>query len=357
MTTLNNDNSLRFFEEVGEGLDITPNKTYPVPNSVMVHLIDNPFYFCGPTLGRNPVSNIRGLTASVTKFEDYQDGVLYHQIIRIPLSVNPGFIVDDEDFDLELWNTHNVDVSCTDIDFVVSGTGLNLASSSPPFTINKFGSEEMVLTIYQTGPPVQDTTIEFTIDGVIVSIDVDAIRVVAVAFEPNWANRVAMDYVFESVVHQTERYVEQRRPLMITPKRAETFVIVEKDYTAQRFFNLVQYGKDKVFALPIFNEVFGVTNATQSDVVIGTAVTVTNLWNLNNQCDYVLFFDFVSYDYEVKELSSIAANSITLASGLASTYNIDHIVAYPAFLSVLESVRWKGKVENFDLAQIKFSEI
>lgn len=352
-----------YTDQVGVPLDITPAKIGADTNSVYPYEEDIEQQFKGgngliaDTLLRDQTHNFRNLKQSIIKVPDFAEHIIYNDIIRNPLELDVGFIIDDKDYTLELWNTKKHNVTITDVDFSPDASGLDLVYPVPPITIPKRGNGVYSLTVLQQGPPTQKTTISFIIGGVSHNIFVEGIRVVSLPFEPNWGSKVQMDFIFETVLYQTERYNEQRRPLQSLPRRGEHFTIDEKDLTAQRFMNSVIYGKDKIYGVPIFNEIFHPTNATVGDTVINTASNIEKLWNLNNSCSYVMFFDFVSSAYEVKEISVVGTNSITLTDALVKTFTIGNTVLYPIFLCYLDSVRWRGKKDDFDSVDVYFLEV
>lgn len=317
--------------------------------------------FTGPTLGRNPVSNNRVLPSpSLIKYR----GDLWEElfgaggtIIMLPSSFDAGFIIEDQNFNLEVWNTKTTTASCTLIGYDPDSEGMLLTGAAPTYPIAPGDSELYVITVYEEGAPDQDTTINFTIDGDVFPVTLIGTRVVPIPYEPNWGDKPSFQWTFETVVFGTERFVEQRRPLIEKPKRSEVVTIREANVRAQKFWNIVAYGKDKIYGIPIWHEVFWVVNATATDTVITTAASIEKFWNLQNQCDYVMFYNFTDYSYEVKELASVTNTTITLASGLTSTFDTDQTVVFPVFLGYIEAVRFKGDTfENQD-AQVKFTEI
>lgn len=317
--------------------------------------------FTGPTLGRNPVSNNRVLPSpSLIKYR----GDLWEEllgggggIIIIPLSLDAGFIIENVVLGFEVWNTKTVIATCTAIGYDPDSLGMLLAGAAPTYEIDPGETEVYVVTVYEEGAPEQSTIINFTIDGEVYPITVIGTRIVPIAYEPNWGDKISLEWVLETVVFQTERFVEQRRPLLEKPRRSETVTVREDNERAQRFWNLISYGKDKVYGIPIWHEVFWVVNASATDTVLTTAASIEKFWNLQNQCDYVMLYNFVDYTYEVKELASVTNTTITLVAGLSSTHDVNKTVLFPVFLGFVEQIKFSSNTfENTD-AQVKFTEM
>jgi hypothetical protein len=182
-------------------------------------------------------------------------------------------------------------------------------------------------------------------------------RVVTVPYEPNWDDGPKIEYIFETVVTATERFKEQRRPLTESPRRSTEVSIYGMSQRAQYFWNSLNYGKDKVFGVPIWNEVFFVQNATAGDTTIDTVGSVEKFWNLQNLCEYVMFYNIDTYAYEVKSLSSASNNSIELASELLNTFDTDKTVVFPIFLAYVESMQLDPNSFSYHKGTVRFTEL
>lgn len=349
-----------FQDEIGPGLGYTPSK-----GPVTAGIEETEFYHkTGPTISRLVyLSPPRAITFGAVVSNDFGISHIYGQKISIPAIVEGGFIVEDTDFDMELWNTHKKQVTVNSITYDPSSLGLSLSVTTPPFDLVPFGSEQMVLTILQEGDPQQDTDIVFNVTkpyGLTAGDEtfrVIATRVITMPFEPNWTSGIQYGYNFETVLAQvSERFTEQRRWLRNYPRRTARFKVEERNTTAQKLFQRIQFGKDKLFGIPLYNEIFRPSNATAGDTVINTTEDISSLWNLNNNCSFVMFYDIEQEIAELRELTSVGATSITLLEGLRSSFTVANTFMYPVFLASLDSVTFDGLTDDFNSADLSFEE-
>lgn len=348
-----------FQYETGPGLPYTPSR--PAEKVLGVEESPERRFTGGVSFLRDQVSNGRYLRPGAHVACDYARSHIYGQMIRVPVTLDAGFIVADTDYELELWNTNKHQVEVLTVTYDPSSYGLNFQVTAAPFFLSAFDSEIATLTILQDGPPTQNTEIIFTVDeeqpdNIQHVFTIQAVRIVSIPFTPNWIDKFRLDFSFETIISTNERFKEQRRPLRNTSKRTSEFVINEQNTNAHRFLNTVQYGKDKIFGAPIFNEVIFPTNALQSDVTINTSTDLTGLWNLNNHCQFVMFLNYVTGFDELKEIFSVGPSSIILADGLLNSFTVSETIILPLYLGYLESINFRAYTGSLDKASIKLRE-
>lgn len=317
---------------------------------------ENNSWFIGGFIER-PFSHGEEFSAGHFLINDFANTHIYNRIWLREIEIDAGFVVEDIDYDMEIWNAKSTDVQCTDIDYYPNAVGLDMTNPAVPFTIQRNYIEEFILTVLQEGAPVQDAIIIFTIDGDEYYTTIEATRVITLPFEPDWFKNVKFEMKFETVIFQTERYYEQRRSLSNRPKRLESFTISESGYLAEKFFYIIQRGKDKIFGVPIFFEVFQLLNATQGQTVLNTNGNIDKFWNLNNLCNFVMLIDIETYNVELKEITAVGVSSVTCKNPLVNTFDINKTWVYSIFLGVIGAVGWKNATTKHDSSNIVFTEI
>lgn len=311
----------------------------------------------GSTLIERPIWHGDEESAGHTLANDFYKTHIDDRIWLRQLEIDAGFVVEDVEYDMEIWNAKDSAVQCTSVSYDPSATGLSQDHPVVPFTVNPNYITSWTLTVLRDGDPKQDTEITFTIDSGDYLTTVEATRVVNLPFEPNWIKSVRFQMSYDTSMLQTERWHEQRRPLTDRPIRQTTFSVDETSNLAQKFFNTIQRGKDKIMGVPIYLEVFKVLSATAGLSVLNTDGDVDDRWHLNNFCNFIKLVDIVTYDVELKEIDTVGTSSITLVNPLVNTFDVDRTFVYPIFLGVVQAVRWTNFNYNVHGANVVFEEI
>jgi hypothetical protein len=285
------------------------------------------------------------------------ENFIFNRVWVEPMAIEHGFITEDSTDNITIWNAwlyRDVDFTQTD-SIEAEGTALTTIPTLP-HTIQQNSHETLVLTTYRLGPPTQDTTWQFEVDGAWHDVTVTGTRVVQCKPCPNWARGVDIRYDFQTVMFETERFVEQRRPMMDEPTRTLSASYLLRNDAGREFFHAVMYAHDKVFAVPIYNELLVCSNIPNGGTTITTTTATTNMYNLNNLCTYVAIADHAANETEVKEIDSIGANSIVVDSAIAGTFDVNTARVYPIVVGLVSRADITEETEEYSVVRVEYAE-
>ena len=298
----------------------------------------------------------RGRKASLFNLGD-ADETLFGRVYVSPLAIDAEFITEYVEYDVVVWNayfTKSVDITSI---LVQNQAGTNMVYPTLPKTIPLSYNEVLTLIVYDEGPPTQDTDWLITVDGVEFNIDVTGIRVIAFVHEPDFSKSVTMVYNFLTSLAQNLRYLkEQRRPLQRLPFRDINFICHAKDLVLQKLVNTIHYGKDKVFAVPIFTEHMRPSAISAGSNSITIADDITYYYNLQNNCDYLIILDETDLSAEVKEISEIDGQDITFTSNVTGSYTAGSCSIYPCVFSYGKGFKVAPETKNNAQVTVSFGE-
>lgn len=290
----------------------------------------------------------------------YGDDNLFHRVWVSPLDIDSGFITEDVVYEIKIWNAWiSEDVDFTNVG-VIAQDGTALTYPGLPYTITRTNSIILDLDVFKDGPPNQDTQYSLTINGIVYYIEIEGTRVIAVTPDIQWANSSMFKYTFITIMYQDMiRFQEQRRPLVEIPPREISVVYQLEGNSANTLFNTLSYGHDKVFGVPIYNEKLIPTDLTVDGNVItlSAATPTTYLYNLVTNASYVIIVDHVSELAEIKEISSVGANSITLVKDIIETFDLQSTYVYPVLISIVKSAKFSELTDNVEILTIDFMEL
>lgn len=282
--------------------------------------------------------------------------LIFERIWVTPQLIEASFITESKDYEIAIWNAYQErSVVFSAIDST-SPTGTTLTTPTLPVNITQSDDLVLTLTIDQEGPPLQNTTYTTTIDGIDFVITITGIRVIGLVPEPNWGPGIQINYSFETAMFQTPRFREQRRPLMDTPYRQAYLRYLSYDTEAHRFFYVLAYGHDKIFGVPIYNEMMRASDIPNGGTVITTTTATTDMYNLNNLCSHIAIVDHNNNLSEIKEFSSIGTNSITVSQAITGTYNVNTTLIYPVFFASVTSLQKSHATDDVETIEIEFGE-
>lgn len=266
---------------------------------------------------------------------------IYERIWVTPSEIEAGFIADQKDYKISIWNAfQSSSKEITDID-VENQAGTMLIYGSLPILLPPNGEEIHDLYILKPGPATQETIYFYEIDGNDYVVEISGQRIVPFPHEPNWSGGIKLAYNFQTVVTRARTHKEQRRPMLDRMFREESATFVFLDYLeATKAQNRLAYGHGKVLGIPIYTEPIIPSSGLFGNTVISTLTSLAYLWNLQNLTDFVIIIDFVNYLYEVKELQAIGVNSLTFKKMVSVNLDKDSSTIYPIFLSSLESMKF-----------------
>lgn len=280
-------------------------------------------------------------------------------VVFDPYNIDCGFIVEDVDYEITIWNQNKtVSITITDI-IITSSDGLTLDKSAP-IVIPPYAEEIITLTVYRDGPAFQSSFITFTIDAVDYVTNITGLRILMFPAAINWEKGYTLDYVFRTVYQTNKKFYEQRRPLTVDPRRSCGFSVWEEGLKFQYIRNLLKYGHDKFFLVPIFSEVMytdRVHDITGQDHVnIDTGINIDYFYNLQNYSNYIMIVDHITFVAEVKSISSIVGQIITFTSAVTETFVKESALVYPVIVSIIDSTNYKPMTDDLTVIDLKFIE-
>jgi hypothetical protein len=287
---------------------------------------------------------------------NYGDLVLFWRIWFEPVLIDAGFIVEDKNYNVKVWNAYlDQTISITDIAGATTD-GTEIFHDPVPIDIGKFGDEWMTITVYGEGPPLQSTVYTFTIEAVEYETDIEGIRVTPIAWEPNWNNKVNIEMHFDTVMERNRYFVEQRRPLRYKPYYKFTFSLQAEGVDAQKLKQSLAYGHDKVFGVPVYTEQLHPSADFNSSSTIQTSNDLTDFWNLNNLAEYVVIIDHTTLLAEIKELASVSANQIVCSIPVTNTFTWQRSVVYPVVMCTGDSFTMRPESDDVWTSDLSFVE-
>jgi hypothetical protein len=306
-----------------------------------------------PGLALSPASDNYGWLSC-----DFGGEFMFNRVWVEPLSFALNFITDDATYDLKIWNAYrDQDISVTNVT-VQNQTGTLLDYPSLPDTIVNFGDTIYTLYIYQDGPPLQDTTYTLTIAGNDYVVEITGIRVIPWDLDANWDVDLNIVYEFTSTIYSNEKLYEQRRALS-----KESWINIKGTYDtsglkSRRHHNLLMYGHDKVFGVPIYSEKLTPTILVQAGSTITVEEDFTYYYNLNQKSDYIIIVDHVNEMAEIKEISSLVVGSkqINVSQPISNDFDTTTTFVYPCAFCIVKSFRGNMQTDRFDAMMVDFRE-
>jgi hypothetical protein len=286
----------------------------------------------------------------------FGDDNLFFSVWFEPFTIDAGFIVEDVQYSIKVWNAYfDVTKQITAIN-EVAPEGTELTHGALPITIAKFGDVTFTLTVLEEGPPVQATTYTFTVAGTDFTTEITGIRVVPFTHEPDYRQKIDIVMRFETAIARNKYFAEQRRPLRLKALWDVGVGGWAKGVAAQKLRNELSYGHDKVFGVPLYSEPCYPSGAVTGQTTINCSNDLSKHWYLNNQATYVVLIDHDSLDAEIKEVSSIGANAITLTRAVTKTFSWQNVMVYPVVLSVLRDISAQPETTDVLSFRLQFTE-
>lgn len=292
---------------------------------------------------------------AITTFS-YAHDLLYNRIWVFPQTIAAGFITEEQIHEITIWNAYlERSVDWTAIG-VINENGTTFDYPTFPFTLPPTGDTVRDLTIEASGPPLQDTTWQITVDGLGFDVYTSGIRIVPLEPEPNWGRNIKMGYSFNTVMFNTERFFEQRRALQEISVRRASLNFVLKDYASARMFNRIAYGHDKIFGIPIYPEKLYPTAVTQGTNTVNVSNSTEFMWNLKNRAAFIVIVDHENHVIEIKEFTQVNDYDIVLKTAIIESFDITRTVVYPCLFATVQSVKYGEPSSHVRTAAIEFKE-
>lgn len=286
----------------------------------------------------------------------YGDENLFWRIWFEPVEYDAGFITEDRQFDIKVWNAYLDVLATISAINVISQEGTSIDHDPVPITIPKFGDTTAEVTIYRVGPPLQNTVYTFTINAADHTCTITGMRIIDWVLEPNWARGIKLELAFETSIAENRFFKEQRRYLREDFWRAIKLSAWAEGLDAQKTKQNLVYGHDKVFGVPIYSEPCYPTGTITGQTTINISNDITKFWNLNNLCTYVIIVDHAGLVGEVKEVDSIGAGSIVLVRAVTQTFVAASTVVYPMFMATIASLSLQNETDDLIVFDVNFEE-
>lgn len=329
---------------------------WPSPETRGPHFLV-PFYNSGATapMLKGVIVIIPSVNESA-KGSNYGDDFVFERTWVYPALIQMGFIVEESTRTIKIWNAdryQSVDVTAIVAD---AADGTSLASNPLPDTIATFYEADYVLTILKIGPPLQDATYTFTIGGVEFATNITGVRVIAFPVNPNWDQGIEQKYTFQSTIFTSKRLKEQRRPLKEISAFSSIFNIDLTAVNRQTIINLISYGKDKVFGVPIFSEMMTPTTITTGTSVIIISEDTANYYNLNNRVNYVIICNFEDGVGEVKKFSSVSGSQINLDQDIVGSFTVGKCWVFACAFCFMRAYKGSNLTDDMENIKVSFEE-
>lgn len=284
---------------------------------------------------------------------DYGHDFIFDRVWIQPLDVDLQFIVEDLEREIKIWNAWRIkSIQVTNV-AVVDQEGTDLIYPTLPHLLQKFADTVYTLEVYQDGPPLQNTIYTLTIDGDDFVLTVTGIRIIPLFMDPNWEQSFEMTYEFSSTIFSTDHLKEQRRPLSDESWFNLIFSFDTQSDANRKLFNILSYGHDKVFGVPVYNE--KMTATAIGTTSIDVSEDLSYYYNLEG-ASYVMIVDHVNAIAEIKEIDSIASGTINFNQNIAESFTVGSTYVYPCVFAILNSYSSNNETDDFDVVTIDLRE-
>jgi len=280
----------------------------------------------------------------------------------IPEQIDCGLLVEDQFFDIYLWNSGNEPVIVSQI-LGINTDGTQLLYPSVPLVFGSGAYQQHSLTVFGVGSPVQRTSYQY-LDGEFNKIlSIIGQRVVFFPYEPNIGNGITLKYSFNSIIYRTKKMYEQRRALSTRPKISEKFGLLLEGMEAQKFRNSIRFLHKNVIACPLFADFLRLsTNILVDDVTLHFEDVIEDYYSMRQDnpysAQYVLIINRNDiYQQELKRILEFGTNSITVVEPITSSFDRNETSVYPCFVGVLSSCEVQNINKNVLTANITLEEI
>jgi len=281
---------------------------------------------------------------------------MFERIWIIPNEINAKLITATDTYTIALWNAFQRENKVFSAVSSLTPDGTAITTPTLPYNLQPTAEGQVVITIYKTGPSIQQTTYYLTIGGVIYEIPIRGLRVMALAKLLNWATEPEITYDFETSIFQSERLKEQRRSVRDIPNRTLKGEYLVQSTYGQQLLNRIQYGHDKLFAVPIIDEAMIPTTITTGGKSIIISNSTSDMWNFINLCQYIGIYEPSTNQVEIHEVDSYTANSITTTADIVETYNVNDTTIFPIFFGTIQSANISPETTEMSRVDIEYKE-
>ena len=283
--------------------------------------------------------------------------LIYGQIHLYPTEAHLGLLSGMETLDVVLWNATFAPVRLVGVNSASpAGTAL---SGFRPGVLPPTGALKGLLTVLPSGPAQQDTTYTFVTDIGERSLTITASRLLLFPFWPDWSDGLEIDYAFDTVLTRGENGDEQRRPLAKRPLRTLRATIWGDGVNGQRLHHLVQYGKDRVFGVPLWQEALDVADIDAARQVLTPGRDFGDCWNLTRLCDLIMLHERRSGTFMACSLLSKdpAGRTLSVAAPVPDVFAEGATRLVPLFTGILTSAEPAVVSDGMKTWSVEFREL
>lgn len=353
--------SLFLFERTTE--DLIPNNLSNLLSDVMN---DTEIFFYERIKGRISEREIR-ITPKTRRSAyascDYGGEFIFERIWINPILIEAGFITEDTSVDSIFWNAFRYkearitlieeeDYEGTDID------GITLPYSTPVILLPQFGEYTFTFNIYKSGKAIQNSFYYFTIEDEIYTIRITGLRLLFFDLDPNWDSEVEIAYTFKSVIFTSRALNEQRRSLHDESRISISATYDMSKDVSRNYHNFLSYGKDKIWAVPIYSEkvLCKVVDIGAMELTTNQSESLNYYYNMNHGNGYISIINHEEGIIEVKQFGVQGENLISLNEPIILDYQSKPAWIYPIIAATIKSIEINQITDDFDELKIDFEE-
>lgn len=271
----------------------------------------------------------------------YEWNILYDKIFLLPSSYDAGFIVGKVGATVEIWNSFLTQATTVTGIEPVDLDNCSLIFAPIPFLMPpNTDITDGKLTILPTGIMELDGhfVIYYDKPAAFTKFYVRGTRTVLIPLWHNWATEFRITYKLETIIAKTQRLREQRKLMLLKPRRTITMQTTLAD--TPRFRNIIMSSANRTFAVPIASEPMSLNMV--GSILGMTSLTfyeqVTKLWNLMNYSTHIILRNLYTNEYDIYEIQSITDHVIELARYITYDWQANNIEAYPMMTAYMDGV-------------------
>ena len=336
------------------------------------------FVFPDPCIGPTAIKNEESITDAITRFDlvtgDIEkqtradttkqisgvfgsfstfDQVALRHVYVLPEKIDAGFIVEDENFDITVWNSSDTPRTVDSI-LKQDDTGTLLQHEVTPFSLPGDCSKIHTVTVFEDGPPFQQTVFTYTVGSDVYTVTLTGQRVEPFVFDPDWRGTYRYTPRYKTAISISKRFVEQRRALQELPRRKIEAEFWEQSTDMQRLYNFLKKVNDLVMAIPIFHEFLAMSNLViQGETILTFSTDFVDYTNLVDFSTFLILKDVDNPHAlnEVKEIASLdtGAKTITLKNSVQKDFVAGNTDVYPVMLGTIRAEGFEHDHETSNL--------
>ena len=283
------------------------------------------------------------------------DGQLFEKIIVTPRSRSLGFVLSDNTFTVEVWNSfRNVAQVMTDI--MITGSG-DLAIDNEhtlPLTYWPYESFSYLANVPQDGAAQITNVATFVFDGIDgTDLTLLGSRLAVFSGQIDWSNGFTERLSYKTIVQQGWSGQEQRIQLRTIPRPGALYHVVTLTPRMSAGVDAMVIGrKSRVYGIPMWQDAMPLASAV-SEGASAIAFATTNLTFVAGGL-LLLWRD--QYTYEAVTIDAIFDDHVTLTTATTDAWPQIGTVAIPMTRGrLLSAVKFSRPAEFASDLELEFS--